>query len=134
MLLIVFSCGTLSRKESKLDVLINNAGMVRVPGSGLDQITPSGLNVEFAVNVLGHFYLTQLLLPILMSTARSSPDGKVRVVNLSSAAHSGSTIGKNGPIDYKTLEGPQFFPFSPFFAYSQSKSVGSCVLLCSCDG
>jgi retinol dehydrogenase 12 len=130
LLIVLFRC-PLSRKESKLDVLINNAGMVRVPGTGLDQITPSGLNVEFAVNVLGHFYLTQLLLPILISTARSSPDGKVRVVNLSSAAHLGSKIGKNGPIDYRTLEGRQFFPY---FAYSQSKSVSSCVLLCSCDG
>ncbi|KAF9513047.1 hypothetical protein BS47DRAFT_1013379 [Hydnum rufescens UP504] len=106
-------------KESRLDVLINNAGMVRVPGTGIDQITPSGLNVEFAVNVLGHFYLTQLLLPILISTAKSSPDGKVRVVNLTSAAHFGSKIGKNGPIDYRTLEGPQSFLY---FAYSQSKS------------
>ncbi|KAF9513046.1 hypothetical protein BS47DRAFT_1344763 [Hydnum rufescens UP504] len=70
-----------------------------------DRATPAGLNVEFAVNVLGHFYLTQLLLPTLISSAKSSSDGKVRVVNASSTAHMFSKTGKHGPIDYRTLEG-----------------------------
>src|SRR4051812_18312994 len=35
----------------------------------------------------GHFYLTKLLLPTLQSTAKSSPPGAVRVVNVSSLAH-----------------------------------------------
>jgi short-subunit dehydrogenase involved in D-alanine esterification of teichoic acids len=117
--MVFFRCG-LSRKESRLDVLINNAGVARGVRSKLDQITPAGLNLEFAVNVLGPFYLTQLLLPILTSTAASSSDGKARVVNLSSGAHMFSKTGKNGPIDYRTLEGRQIFPFFP---YAQSKSV-----------
>ncbi|KAF9513049.1 hypothetical protein BS47DRAFT_1382674 [Hydnum rufescens UP504] len=107
------------RKESRLDVLINNAGVARGLGSKVDQVTPAGLNLEFAVNVLGHFYLTQLLLPILISTAASSSDGKARVVNLASGAHMFSKTGKNGPVDYRTLEGRHLFPY---FAYPQSKS------------
>ncbi|KAF9512577.1 hypothetical protein BS47DRAFT_1297498, partial [Hydnum rufescens UP504] len=57
LLMIFFHCG-LSRKVSRLDVLINNAGVAQGVRSKLDQITPAGLNLEFAVNMLGHFYLT----------------------------------------------------------------------------
>jgi NAD(P)-dependent dehydrogenase (short-subunit alcohol dehydrogenase family) len=35
----------------------------------------------------GHFYLTKLLLPALTATAKKSPDGTVRVINMSSLAH-----------------------------------------------
>jgi hypothetical protein len=35
----------------------------------------------------GHFYLTKLLLPVLKATAKNSPAGTVRVVNMSSIAH-----------------------------------------------
>jgi retinol dehydrogenase-12 len=35
----------------------------------------------------GHFYLTKLLLPVLIATAEKSPAGTVRVVNISSIAH-----------------------------------------------
>jgi NAD(P)-dependent dehydrogenase (short-subunit alcohol dehydrogenase family) len=36
----------------------------------------------------GHFYFTKLLLPLLTVTAKNSPQGMVRVVNLSSLGHS----------------------------------------------
>jgi len=104
-----------------LDVLINNAGLLQMFGyQSAERATPDGLNVEFAVNVLGHFYLTQLLLPTLISSAKSSPDGKVRVLNVSSVAHMFSKTGKNGPIDYRTLEGSQKSPGTD--GYPQSKS------------
>jgi len=35
----------------------------------------------------GHFYFTKLLLPLLVSTAKSTPDKKARVVNTSSSMH-----------------------------------------------
>lgn len=37
--------------------------------------------------IKGHFYFTQLLLPILLETAKSSPDKHVRVVTTSSSGH-----------------------------------------------
>ena len=36
---------------------------------------------------LGHFYFTKLLLPTLIATAKTSPDGKARIVNTSSSVH-----------------------------------------------
>ena len=35
----------------------------------------------------GHFYFTQLLLPLMISTARASPDGIARVITVSSMGH-----------------------------------------------
>ncbi|KAG6594194.1 WW domain-containing oxidoreductase [Phytophthora cinnamomi] len=65
-------------KFDHLDLLINNAG-VSVPAQ---RHMPNGLEAHFAINHLGHFYLTSLLLDLL----RRSKD-QARVVNVSSLAH-----------------------------------------------
>ena len=52
--------------------------------SPMDQLTKHGHDLQFGTNVLGHFYLTQLLLPTLIRTSELSGDGKARVVNTSS--------------------------------------------------
>ena len=56
-----------------LDVLVNNAGVMAVP----EQRTVDGFELQFATNHLGHFALTNLLLPSIVD----------RVVTVSSAAH-----------------------------------------------
>ncbi len=61
-------------KHDRLDVLINNAGILKAPKTR----TEDGLDIRFMVNTIAPFALTQRLLPILPQ------DG--RVVNLSSAA------------------------------------------------
>ncbi|KAI6002013.1 NAD(P)-binding protein [Pisolithus albus] len=71
-------------KETQLHVLFNNAGVMHPP---VELLTDDGYDLQFGTNVLGHFYLTKLLLPTLLSTATSSPVGTVRVVNTSSTAH-----------------------------------------------
>jgi len=71
-------------KESELHGLYNNAGVMYAP---IDNITEQGYDMQFGTNVLGHFYLTKLLLPVLTATAKNSPAGTVRVVNVSSVAH-----------------------------------------------
>jgi retinol dehydrogenase-12 len=67
-------------KYSKLDVLINNAGVMACPR----MLTADKLENQFAVNHLGHFYFTKLVLPLLIKSG--TPEKPSRVVNLSSMA------------------------------------------------
>ncbi|KAF3630651.1 Short-chain dehydrogenase TIC 32, chloroplastic [Capsicum annuum] len=65
-----------------LNILINNAGIMFCPF----QLSEDGIELQFATNHLGHFYLTNLLLDNMKETAKSSGiEG--RIVNLSSVAH-----------------------------------------------
>jgi retinol dehydrogenase 12 len=64
-------------RDEPLHVLVNNAGV-----GGQRGLTADGFELHFGVNHLGHFALTQLLLPRL---AGSGPGA--RVVNVSSDAH-----------------------------------------------
>ncbi len=64
-------------QEPKLDVLVNNAGVMWNPKT----ITADGFESQFGINHLGHFALTGLLLPKLEATADS------RVVTVSSNGH-----------------------------------------------
>jgi len=70
-------------KENELHVLYNNAGVYAPP---IDKLTAQGHDLSIGTNVLGHFYFTKLLVPALLAGAKSSSDGKARVVNLSSVA------------------------------------------------
>ncbi|KAL2502892.1 NAD(P)-binding Rossmann-fold superfamily protein [Forsythia ovata] len=65
-----------------LNILINNAGIMFCPY----QLSEDGIEMQFATNHLGHFYLTSLLLDKMKETAKSTGiEG--RIVNLSSIAH-----------------------------------------------
>jgi retinol dehydrogenase-12 len=75
--------------------------------------------------ILGHFYLTELLLPTLIATAEDSPPGLVRIVNVSSIAHnffmpsegiSWDTVGPNADMAKRKKVGTVGL-------YSQSKLV-----------
>jgi NAD(P)-dependent dehydrogenase (short-subunit alcohol dehydrogenase family) len=63
--------------ESRLDVLFNNAGVSNPPQGS---VSPQGHELQFATNCLGPHLLTQLLLPVLSRTAKSSPSSNVRVI------------------------------------------------------
>lgn len=53
----------------------------------IDQLTADGYDLQFGTNVLGHYYFTKLLLPTLIESVKTSPDGKARVINTSSSGH-----------------------------------------------
>ena len=63
--------------HSRLDILINNAGVANCPKTK----TEDGIELQFGVNHIGHFLLTCLLTPALLKGVPS------RVVNLSSLGH-----------------------------------------------
>ncbi|SFA84717.1 short chain dehydrogenase [Poseidonocella pacifica] len=86
-------------RHDQLDVLINNAGVYKVP----DAKTPEGLDLRFMVNTFAPYVLTNALLSIIPA------DG--RIVNLSSAAQA--------PIDVKAMAGKT--KLDDFAAYAQSK-------------
>jgi NAD(P)-dependent dehydrogenase (short-subunit alcohol dehydrogenase family) len=65
------------KKYQHLNVLINNAGVMKKPGN----LSTDGFEMNFAVNHLAPFLLTNLLLDILKTSAPS------RIINVISAAH-----------------------------------------------
>lgn len=67
---------TFLARQLPLHILINNAGLARVPG-----LSKSGFDMAFGTNHVGHFLLTQLLLDCLKA---SSP---ARVITVASKAH-----------------------------------------------
>ncbi|KAG5652886.1 hypothetical protein H0H81_003249 [Sphagnurus paluster] len=82
----------------------------------IEQVTAQGYDLQFGTNFLGHYYLTTLLLPALLAGAKSSADGKARVVNTSSMAHIA------GALDYNTFkDSPKRKKSSTMNLYNQSK-------------
>lgn len=65
------------KKESRLDVLWNNAGISLPPPRSA---TKQGLDLLVGTNCVGPFLLTQLLEPVLEATAAEAGSGAVRVV------------------------------------------------------
>jgi len=97
-----FSTDFLS-KYKRLDLLINNAGVMMPPY----EKTEDGFELQLAANHFGHFLLTSLLLPALLNTPNA------RIVSISSIAH------KNATINFKDLQSEN--EYSKFGAYGQSK-------------
>jgi len=92
------------RDYDRLDVLMNNAGLMALPR----RETADGFEMQFGVNHVGHFALTGLLLDMLLATDNS------RVVNVSSGAH------KMYPqINFDDVMGEQ--EYKRWDAYGQSK-------------
>lgn len=87
-----------------IDILVNNAGIMAPPEK---RLTTDGFELQLGTNYLGHFALTQQLLPQLLCSKAA------RVVNVTSLA-------------YKTIKniGGNLFderPYKPFEAYAESK-------------
>lgn len=94
---------TVLERHARLDLLINNAGVMIPPSSR----TSEGFELQFGTNHLGHFALTGHLLPLLLATPGS------RVVTMSSTAH------KFGRIRFEDLQFGR--GYKAWAAYAQSK-------------
>lgn len=93
----------LSDTYGRLDLLINNAGVMALPRG----LTRDGFERQFGTNHLGHFALTNALLPLL----EGRPDA--RVVTVTSGAH------LFGRIAFDDLQGQK--RYDRWTAYCQSK-------------
>lgn len=67
---------------SKIDVLINSAGVICIKEYTLDK---QGIEMQFPANHVGHFLLTNLLVPALLAAAKESD--AARVVNLTGSGY-----------------------------------------------
>jgi len=86
-------------RHSRLHVLVNNAGGLFMNG----QVSADGVEMTLALNHLGGYLLTRLLLPVLVASAPA------RIINVSSVAHLGMRI------DVEQLQ------FSGWKGYGRSK-------------
>ncbi|KAJ0119054.1 short-chain dehydrogenase [Diaporthe amygdali] len=74
----------IKKREPRLNLLINNAGVMAVPTR---ELTKDGFELQFGTNHLSHFYLFQNLKDLLIAGSKASPDFASRVVNVSSSSH-----------------------------------------------
>lgn len=93
------------RTESAIHILINNAGTGKLDNS----LTSNKLPIEAQVNHFGPFLLTQLLLPLIKSSAPS------RIINVSSILH------KVGKIDPSSFDKQAKNSFEHMRVYSNTK-------------
>lgn len=100
--------GGVLRSEDKLDLLINNAGVMACPET---RVGP-GWEYQFATNHLGHFALTTQLLPLLQNAGQS------RVVCLSSVGH------RRSGIRWDDIHFTQE-PYDKWVAYGQAKTANA---------
>lgn len=97
------------KSESRLDFLVLNAGIMALP---TQEFTEAGFEKQIGVNHFGHFYLTQMLLPLMQSVA----DSAGRVVVLASSAHAAM-----GNMDVNDLHYTKGRTYKAWMAYGQSK-------------
>ncbi len=91
------------QRFSRLDVLVNNAGII----PQRRQVTEDGLEMQFAVNHLAYFLLTNLLLDVLQASAPA------RIVNVSSMVHGWASL------DFTDLQHER--RYDPSNVYAQTK-------------
>jgi len=92
-------------KYNRLDVLLNNAGIMTTPYF----LTKDGLEAQNGTNHFGHFALTGQLIDLINKTPQS------RVVNVSSNGH------KYGKMDFNNLLFENGEGYSPMKSYARSK-------------
>ncbi|ESZ97645.1 hypothetical protein SBOR_1961 [Sclerotinia borealis F-4128] len=95
----------------KVDILINNAGVMAVPTF---ETTEDGIELQFGGNHIGHFLLTNLIMDKILKAGR---EGGARIVNVSST---GYELGGVRFDDWNFKDGKDYRPWQ---AYAQSKTA-----------
>jgi NAD(P)-dependent dehydrogenase (short-subunit alcohol dehydrogenase family) len=97
------AAATIVDRHPSIDILVNNAGLMALPES----VTADGFEMQFGVNHLGHFLLTNRLLPAIAEAGG-------RVVTVTSTAHH---MGRRVDAANPNLHGR----YRPWRAYGRSK-------------
>ncbi|KAF2010263.1 NAD(P)-binding protein [Aaosphaeria arxii CBS 175.79] len=111
-------------KETRLDVLTNNAGVMIPPLGSKDK---HGHELQIGTNMLGPYLFTKLLVPIVKSTVAKAPAGSVRITWGSSGVATTSPEngmifdadgnleqGSSPQVDYTVSEAANFYLASQF--------------------
>lgn len=101
-----------NERFEKIDLLINNAAVMACP---LDH-TADGFEMQFGTNHLGHFVLTNGLMPLLEKGAKSPGSG--RIVNLSSRGHFMSDVDLDDP-NFERRD------YNEWLSYGQAKTANA---------
>jgi NAD(P)-dependent dehydrogenase (short-subunit alcohol dehydrogenase family) len=123
----------ITKLTNHLDIIINNAAVMTLK----HQYTMEGIETQFGSNHIGHFLLTNLLLPQMFSAAKSQPGGSTRVINLTSLGHRVSPIrfhdynleGKEIPPEEEPVQLPTGMAkategtYNGYVAYGQAKTA-----------
>ena len=94
------------KRTDRIDLLINNAGVMACP----QDKTEDGFETQFGVNHIGHFLLTNLLMPAVLNGEQA------RIVSLSSRGHMMDTVHFDDP-NYEHRA------YNNWLAYGQSKTA-----------
>lgn len=131
--------------QETLDIVVNNAGVMAL---GKRELSPDGIEMQFATNHIGHFLFTNLIMSKLLEAAKTAQAGSTRIINVSSGGHrfgpvrfsdynfdkDSSSIPADECPDPKSLEAigikgseegcdTKAPSYSPWFAYGQSKTA-----------
>ena len=121
-----------------INTVINNAGVMNLPER---KLSPEGIELHLATNFVGHFLLTNLIMPKIIAAAKNSAKFSTRIINISSVGVFLSGLRTTDPNfntparDLPEKEKPNFAMLSmaklpadestayfPFVAYGQSKT------------
>jgi len=116
-----------------LDIIINNAGIMTLK----KEVTAEGIEAQFGANHIGHFLLTNLLMPQILTAAKLNAPGSTRIVNLTSLGHRLSPVrfhdfnfeGKPIPSEEEHPPLPPAFskgadgPYNGYVSYGQAKTA-----------
>ncbi|KAL1593144.1 hypothetical protein SLS60_010751 [Paraconiothyrium brasiliense] len=127
------AAGRIAELTPRIDIIINNAALMTLK----HQFTVEGIEAQFGANHIGHFLLTNLLMPQLLAAAKTNAPGLTRVVNLTSLGHRLSPIrfhdynfeGKDIPSEEQHTPLPPMFTkgqegaYNGYISYGQAKTA-----------